>query len=118
MSFENETSYRYANRISIRILFWMVGLALVATTGGVTYTALKNKEHAVRVEIAQINREIAASKMRINENRAQINTMTGRWNMLTRLENIGSDMREIDRSQIQELRTLRDSDNGKATASR
>ncbi len=118
MSFENETSYRFANRISIRILFWMVGFALVAATGGVTYTALKNKEHAVRAEIAQINRDIAASKMRINKTRDKINTMTTRWNMLTRLENIGSDMREIDSSQIQELRTLRDTERNSATASR
>ena len=118
MSYENETSYRYANRISIRILFWMVGLALVTATGGVTYTALKNKEHAVRAEIEQINRDIAASKMRIKETRAEINTMTTRWNMLTRLENIGSDMREIDSSQIQELRTLRNTERYAATATR
>ncbi|MBE6419539.1 MAG: hypothetical protein E7031_05345 [Akkermansiaceae bacterium] len=118
MSSETETSYRFANRISIRILFWMIGFALVATTGGVTYAMLKIEEHAVRQEIEKVNREIAACNMRINQHRAKINTMTGRWNMLTRLESIGSDMRPIESSQLQELRTMRHSETGTATASR
>lgn len=115
---EQEVSYRYANRISFSILLWMVCFAIITTVAGVFYAEFKNDRAAIYSEIENINRDIAASTMKTNEYRAKINSMTARWNMLGRLDMLGSDMREIQSNQLEELRTLGSSEAGKATAAR
>lgn len=113
-----EESYRYANRVSLSLLFWLAGFAALTAAGGVSYAALKNEQVMVRNEIEDINRAIAESTMNTNEHRAKINSMTSRWNMLGRLDSLGSELCDISSAQIEELRTLHDTDAGKATAAR
>lgn len=113
-----EESYRFANRISLPLLVWMACLAILTAAGGVGYATLKNEEVAIRNEIKDLDRAIAASKMNTNEHRAKINAMTGKWNMLGRLSSLGSDLRDIAPSQIEELRTLSNTRTETATAAR
>ncbi len=118
MSSESETSYRFAHSISPCLLLWMISLAVIVALSGISYAGLKNEQHAIRTEISQINREIAQSNLKINEHRAKINSITSRWNMIGRLNGLGSELCDIRPDQMEELRTLRDTDAGKATASR
>ena len=52
---------RYADRVSISFLVWMIALAILISAGGVTYALFKNDQVAVRTEINKLNREIAVS---------------------------------------------------------
>ncbi len=118
MSSENETSYRFAHSVSPFLLAWMILLAVITALSGISYAGLKNEQYAIRSEINKINRNIAQSTLKINEHRAKINSMTSRWNMIGRLDSLGSELCDIRPDQMQELRTMRDADAGKATAAR
>lgn len=118
MTETREESYRFANRISIPLLIWMACLALLTAGSGVGYAILKNEEAAIHEEIGLLEQDIAASKMRTNGYRAKIAAMTGKWNMLGRLSNLGSDLHDIAPHQIEELRTLNNTRSESATAAR
>lgn len=118
MSGINTTSSRYAGRISYSVLVWMICLAIITAAGGVTYAVLKNKQATVEKEIAAINLSIAKNNLAINEYQTKINTLTNRWNLLSRLDAIGTDLYEISPRQIEPLRSFRDIEGGKATAAR
>lgn len=118
MSSINSTSSRYASRISYSVLAWMICLAVITAAGGVTYAVLKNKQATVEKEIAAINLSIAKHNLDINEYQTKINTLTNRWNLLSRLDAIGTELHEISPNQIEQLRSFRDAESGKATAAR
>ena len=100
---------RYANRVSFSFLVWMVVFAILVSAGGVTYALFKNDQVAVRTEINNLNREIAVSNMNTNQHRAKTNALTNRWAMRDRLSQDRSQLRDIDRSQIEIARRLQNS---------
>lgn len=118
MKKQRKTSTCFANRISFPVLIWLVIVALITTAGGVSYTIFKNDRTTVQNEIRRVNSAIAENNMRINEYRTKISTLTNRWNMLGRLDTIGSDLRDIAPEQIQQLRLTQGLEAGKATAAR
>ncbi|MBR5894735.1 MAG: hypothetical protein IKZ13_04255 [Akkermansia sp.] len=111
-------SSRYASRISISFLLWMVTFAIIASTCGVTIAYFKNQQVAVKTEINKLQREIAVCRMNANQYRAKANAQTNRWAMRSRLQSDNSELREITRGQIEFARTQRDLDRLSATASR
>ena len=100
---------RYADRVSMSFLVWMIALAILISAGGVTYALFKNDQVAVRTEINKLNREIAVSNLNTNQHRAKTNAMPNRWAMRDRLSQDRSTLRDIDRSQIELARRLKDS---------
>ncbi len=117
MSCPRSTS-RYANQVSFTFLVWMVVFAVLLATGGVTYSVLKNSQVSVRTEINKIHRAIAVHNMNSNQYRAKANAQTNRWVMRARLNQDGSQLQDIDRSQIETARSFRRDAAMRATASR
>ncbi len=118
MSAIHATSSRYANRISYPLLVWMICFALLTAAGGIAYAGLKNKQQAIRNEIQLVERAIAKSELNINEHKAKINTLTGRWNLISRLDSLGSDFCDITPENIDKVRLTPDTQIRKATAAR
>ena len=100
------TRSRYASRISFAFLVWMVVFAILAATGGVTYSVLKNRQVAVRTETEKLRRDTALCHLNANQYRAKTNALSNRWDMRERLEQEHSQLRDIDRSQIEIARAL------------
>ena len=98
---------RYSSRISFSFLVWMVVFAILAASGGVTYSVLKNRQVAVRTETEKLRRDTALCNMNANQYRSKANALTNRWDMRERLEQDKSQLRDIDRSQIEIARALR-----------
>ena len=74
--------------------------------GGVTYSVLKNRQVAVRTETEKLRRDTALCKLNANQYRAKTNALSNRWDMRERLEQEHSQLRDIDRSQIEIARAL------------
>lgn len=102
-------SSRFADQVSFGFLLWMVLFAILVSTGGITYALLKNSQVAVRTEINNLHREIAVSNLNTNQHRAKTNALTNRWAMRDRLSQDRSQLRDIDRSQIEIARRLQHS---------
>ncbi len=116
---QNQTpSSRFAGRISIAFLLWMVVFAVVTAGCGVTYAYFKNQQVAVKTEIDKLQRRITVCRMSANHYRAKINAQTNRWAMRSRLQAENSPLREITRDQIELARSERDLNRTAATASR
>ena len=115
---DSKTPSRYAGRISIFFLLWMMLFAIIAGAGGVTYAIFKNHQVAEKTAISKMQREIAVCRMNANQYRAKTNAQTNRWAMRSRLQQDGSSLREINRTQIEFARTMRDNDRLSARASR
>lgn len=111
-------SSRYAGRISIVFLLWMLVFAIIAGAGGISYALFKNRQVAVKTEINKMQREIAVCRMNTNQYRAKANAQTNRWAMRSRLQSDNSALRDIDRHQIEVARTLHDAERLSATAAR
>lgn len=111
-------SSRFAGRISLSFLFWMVAFAIITSTCGVTYAYFKNQQVAIKTEIDKLEREIAVCRMSANQYRAKINSQTNRWTMRTRLLADQSSLRTISRNQIEFARSERDMNRASATAAR
>ncbi len=109
---------RFANQISVSFLVWMVLFAVLLASGGVTYSVFKNSQVTVRTEIKKLRREIAVHNMNANQYRAQANALTNRWVMRARLAQDDSQLRDIERSQIETVRRLSHRDVAQATAAR
>ena len=118
MKKQRKTSTCFANRVTLPVLVWLVIFAIITAAGGVSYTIFKNDRTTVQSEIRRVNSAIAENNMRINEYRTKISTLTNRWNMLGRLDTIGSDLRDIAPEQIQQLRISQGIEPGRATAAR
>ncbi len=108
----------YANQVSFTFLVCMVLFAVLLAAGGVTYSIFKHEQVTVRTEINNIHREIAVHKMNANQYRAKANAMTGRWTMRSHLNQIGSQLQDIERSQIETIRSYTRETAIRATASR
>lgn len=102
-------SSRYADQVSFGFLVWMVLFAILVSAGGITYALLKNDQVAVRTKINNLQREIAVCNLNTNQHRAKTNALTNRWAMRDRLSQDRSQLRDIDRSQIEIARRLQDS---------
>ncbi len=111
-------STRFAGRISLTFLFWMVAFAIITSTCGVAYAYFKNQQVAIKTEIDKLEREIAVCRMSANQYRAKINSQTNRWTMRTRLLADQSSLRTISRNQIEFARSERDMNRASATAAR
>ncbi len=111
-------SSRYAGRISIFFLLWMMLFAVIAGAGGVTYAIFKNHQVAEKTAISKMQREIAVCRMNANQYRAKTNAQTNRWAMRSRLQSDSSSLRDINRHQIEVARSLSDTDRLSATAAR
>lgn len=98
-------SSRYASRISLSFLLWMIAFAVLTSACGVTYASLKNRQVAVKTEISKLDREIAICRMSANQYRAKINAQTNRWAMRSRLQSNNSALRPISRSQLEFARS-------------
>jgi hypothetical protein len=98
-------SSRYAGRIGLSFLLWMIAFAVTTSAFGVTYATLKNRQVAVKTEINKLEREIAICRMSANQYRAKINAQTNRWAMRSRLTNNNSALRPITRSQLEFARS-------------
>lgn len=118
MSAIHAKSSRYANRISAPLLVWMICFAILTAAGGITYAGFKNKQQAIRNEISLVERSIAKTELNINEHKAKINTLTGRWNLISRLDSLGSDICDISPENIDRVRFSSDSQIRTATAAR
>lgn len=97
---------RYASRISFSFLVWMVVFAILAASGGVTYSVLKNRQVAVRTETEKLRRDTALCHLNANQYRSKASALTNRWDMRDRLAQEHSELRDIDRSQIEIARAL------------
>ena len=98
-----------ASRISFAFLVWMVVFAILAASGGVTYSVLKNRQVAVRTETEKLRRATALCKLNANQYRDKANSMSNNWDILDRLAQEHSDLRDIDRRQIEIARSLHNS---------
>lgn len=94
-------SSRYPDRIGFGFLIWMVVCALVVSAGGITYAVLKNEQVAISTDINKLHREIAVCNMNANQYRAAANDQTRLLPMRDKLSQIGSELRDIDRAQIE-----------------
>ncbi|MBQ8478777.1 MAG: hypothetical protein IJ503_00140 [Akkermansia sp.] len=109
---------RFAGRISITFLMWMVAFAIITSASGVAYAYFKNQQVAIKTEINKLEREIAVCRMSANQYRAKINSQTNRWAMRTRLLADQSTLHTISRHQIEFARSERDMNHASATAAR
>ncbi|MBR2125915.1 MAG: hypothetical protein IJ943_04195 [Akkermansia sp.] len=98
-------SSRYAGRIGLSFLMWMIAFAVITSAFGVTYASLKNRQVAVKTEIDKLDREIAICRMSANQYRAKINAQSNRWAMRSRLVSNNSALRPITRSQLEFARS-------------
>ncbi len=112
------SSSRCANQVSFTFLVCMVLFAVLLAAGGVTYSVFKHEQVTVRTEINNIHRAIAEHKMNANQYRAKANALTNRWAMRSRLNLDGSQLQDIERSQIEVARSLNHDSARRATASR
>ncbi|MBQ2379687.1 MAG: hypothetical protein II295_04765 [Akkermansia sp.] len=115
---DSKTPSRYAGRIEWPFIAWMSIFAIIVASCGVFYAIFKNEQVAVKTEINKLQREIAICRMNTNQYRAKTNAQTNRWAMRSRLQQDGSSLREINRTQIEFARTMRDNDRLSARASR
>lgn len=99
-------STRYADQVSFRFLFWMVAVALLVSTGGITYATLKSLQVVERTAINNLQREIAECNMNINQYRAKTNEMASRWAIRDRLDQTHSRLQEITHNQIEVAQTM------------
>ena len=118
MSHNRKPSSRYAGRISIAFLLWMIAFATISATCGVTYAYFKNQQVAVKTEINKLQREIAICRMNTNQYLAKANAQTNRWAMRSRLLSDNSSLREISRHQIEFARSEQEIAHTTATAAR
>ncbi len=114
----SHSSSRYAHQVSFSFLVCMVLFAVLVAAGGVTYSVFKHEQVAVRTEINKIHRDTAAHKMNANHYRAKANALTNRWAMRDRLNQDGSQLQDIERSQIETARSLTREAALRATATR
>ncbi len=114
----SHSTSRYANQVSFTFLVCMVLFAVLLATGGVAYSVFKHEQVTVRTEINNIHRAIAEHKMNANQYRAKSNALTNRWVMRARLNQDGSMLQDIERSQIESARRLSRRDAMQATAQR
>ena len=98
-----------ASRISFAFLVWMVVFAILAASGGVTYSVLKNRQVAVRTETEKLRRDTALCKLNANQYRAKSNSLSNNWEIRDRLAQEHSELRDIDRRQIEIARALHNS---------
>lgn len=98
------TSPRYADQVSFSFLIFMVVLAVLVATGGVTYAVFKSEQVAINTDINKLHREIAVCNMNANQYRAKTNALMNRWAMRDRLSQDGSELRDIERSQLEMAR--------------
>ena len=98
-----------ASRISFSFLVWMVVFAVLAASGGVTYSVLKNRQVAVRTETEKLRRDTALCKLNTNQYRAKSNSLSNNWEIRDRLAQEHSELRDIDRRQIEIARALHNS---------
>ncbi len=118
MTSQPRLASRYANQVSFSFLVWMVLFAVILASGGVTYSVLKNKQVAVRTEIKKLRGEVAIHTLSANQYRALANAQTDRLKMCKRLDEDHSQLRDIERSQIETARSLVLGDGVRATAAR
>lgn len=104
MSYASHPSPRYASQVSFAFLIFMVVLAVLVTTGGVTYAVFKHRQVAINTDINKLHREIAVCNMNANQYRAKTNALMNRWAMRDRLSQDGSELHDIDRSQLEMAR--------------
>lgn len=104
MSYASHPSPRYASQVSFAFLIFMVVLAVLVTTGGVTYAVFKHRQVAINTDINKLHREIAVCNMNANQYRAKTNALMNRWAMRDRLSQDGSELHDIDRAQLEMAR--------------
>lgn len=104
MSYASHSSPRYASQVSFAFLIFMVVLAVLVTTGGVTYAVFKHRQVAINTDINKLHREIAVCNMNANQYRAKTNALMNRWAMRDRLSQDGSELHDIDRAQLEMAR--------------
>ncbi len=114
----SHTSSLCAHRVSFSFLVCMVLFAVLLAAGGVTYSVFKHEQVTVRTEINKIHRDIAEHKMNANQYRAKANALTNRWVMRARLNQDGSQLQDIERSQVEIARSAAREIVIRATASR
>lgn len=98
------SSSRYSGRIGFGFLIWMVVCAVISASGGVAYALCKYEQVAIKTDIAELRRSIAACHMSANQYRAKTNEQMNCWAMRDRLSQDGSELRDIARSQIESAR--------------
>lgn len=104
----HRTSKRYAGQIGVSFMIWMAALAILASSGGITYATLKSYQVKERTEINNLNRSIAECRMNINHYNNLTNEMTNYWAMRDRLHQDGSMLVDIERRHVQTARRLTD----------
>ncbi|MCQ2372376.1 MAG: hypothetical protein MJ058_10065 [Akkermansia sp.] len=95
-----------ASQVSFAFLVWMVVFAVLAASGGVTYSVLKNRQVAVRTETEKLRRDTALCKLNASQYHAKANALSNRWEIRDRLAQEHSQLRDIDRRQIEIARAL------------
>ena len=98
-----------ASRISFAFLVWMVVFAILSASGGVTYSVLKNRQVAVRTETDKLRRDAGLCRLNANQYRDRANSLSNNWEILDRLAQEHSELRDIDRRQIEIARALHNS---------
>lgn len=98
------SSSRYAGQISFGFLIFMVVLAVLVSTGGITYAVFKSRQVAINTDINNLHREIAVCNMNANQYRAKTNALMNRWAMRDRLSQDGSELHDIERGQLEMAR--------------
>ncbi len=95
------TNIQNPYRISIGVIAWMLVLACIVTAGGIYYAISKNEQVALNTNIKNIRRDIATCNMSRNQHLAKTHALCNRWAMLDRLNQDGSELRPIQREQIE-----------------
>ncbi len=101
MASSSHPAPRYADRLSFGFLVFMVVLAVLVSSCGITYAVFKNRQVAINTDINNLHREIAVCNMNANQYRAKTNALMNRWAMLARLGQDGSELHDIDRNQLE-----------------
>lgn len=103
-------SKKSSHEIPFSFLCWMVIFTIVTALCGVCYATLKNEHVAVRTEINKIEREIAERRMNTKQYQAKATGVCNRWAMRDKLAQMGSDLQDIDRNQIETARSMGQTD--------
>ncbi|HIX87950.1 MAG TPA: hypothetical protein H9976_02425 [Candidatus Akkermansia intestinavium] len=106
----HHSTTRYQARISYPTMIWMVAVGLLLGCCGVFYAYLKHEQMLENTEIHKLQQAIAIATLNASQYRAQANALTNRWLMRERLLKAGSELRDIERSQIEVALPLRETE--------
>lgn len=94
-------SKKHPYRVSLGVLSWMLGLAVLLASFGVFYGVLKNQQLNVKREIERIRLEVRTNEQSIDQYNAKISTNTSRWAIRDRLAQDKSLLVSIQDSQVE-----------------